>query len=629
VPDQSVQNLPLPPSLPAPPPPSRRIEDYALIGDCETAALVGLDGSIDWLCWPRFDSPACFASLLGDTENGRWLIAPSAAEVKVTRRYRPGTLILETEFETATGVVKVIDFMPVRTHTSRLYRIVEGVRGRVEMRLELIMRFDYGISVPWASQLDGEEGMSFVVGPNRVLLRSPVAVRGEDRKTIGSFDVGAGEQYNFELTYGLSYLDAPDAGDAEHDLNDLEQRWRKWSGECVAAAPWSEVVRRSLITLKALTYQQTGGIVAAPTTSLPEWLGGERNWDYRYCWLRDATLSLTALMAAGYYREARAWRAWLVRAVAGDASQIQIMYGIGGERQLDERVVHGLPGFEHSIPVRIGNQASTQLQLDVYGELMDALHQCRKYDLNSNSPEDPQADEASWRVQLAVLEHLEDVWQEPDEGIWEVRGGRQQFTYSKVMAWVAFDRAIKSVELFGFEGPVDHWRELRDTIHAQVCARGFNPHRNSFVQAYGSDALDASLLLIAQVGFLPASDPRIVGTVAAIEKELVINGFVVRYLTHETADGLPPGEGAFLACSFWLADNLAMQGRLDEARELFERLIAISNDVGLLAEEYDPKACCQLGNFPQAFSHVALIHTALNLVHAAAEKPMPAESRGK
>jgi GH15 family glucan-1,4-alpha-glucosidase len=607
--------------------PPRRIEDYALIGDCETAALVCNDGSIDWLCWPRFDSPACLAALLGNADNGRWLIAPRAPGCKVKRQYRAGTLILETEFETEHGAVKVIDFMPVRTDTSRLFRIVQGVRGEVEMLFELSLRFDYGVSVPWASRRADHTGMDYIVGPNRVALRTPLPVHGEGSKTVCRFTVGAHDSYCFELSYGLSHLPVPEAGNGPRALRDLEERWQRWSQRCVGAGPWSDAVRRSLITLKGLTYQQTGGIVAAPTTSLPEWLGGERNWDYRYCWLRDATLSLTALMAAGYYDEARAWRAWLVRAVAGDASQIQIMYGIAGERQLDERVIAALPGFAQSRPVRIGNQASTQLQLDVYGELMDALHQCRKYDLSTDEPHELGTDEATWQVQLEILEHLEDVWQEPDEGIWEVRGGRRQFTYSKVMAWVAFDRAIKSVEMFGFEGPVERWRELRDTIHRQVCERGFNAQRNSFVQSYGSDALDASLLLITLVGFLPPDDARIVGTVSAIERELVVDGFVVRYLTQQSTDGLPPGEGAFLACSFWLADNLALQGRMDEARTLFERLLTVRNDVGLLAEEYDPLARVQLGNFPQAFSHVALIHTALNLVQAGSTEGSPAEAR--
>ena len=607
----------------------RRIEDYAMIGDCHSAALSCNNGSIDWLCWPRFDSPACFAALLGTPDNGRWLIAPTGAQTHMSRQYRAGTLILETQFETATGSVLLTDFMPLRGDAPRLMRTVTGLSGTVEMHLELVLRFDYGISVPWATQLpdDAGEGMSFIVGPNRVVLRSPFPVHGEHHKTVATFKVEAGQSLSFELNYSESHLPMPARADTTEALLLLEPRWRAWSSRCHHAGKWSEAVERSLIVLKALIYEPTGGIVAAPTTSLPESLGGTRNWDYRFCWLRDATLTLTALMLAGFYAEARAWRAWLVRAIAGDASQLQIMYGISGERQLDEREIGALPGFGHSRPVRVGNQASNQLQLDVYGELMDALYQCRKMALPNDQSEDFGSDDSIWHLQCAMLAHLETVWQHPDEGIWEVRGGRQHFTYSKVMAWVAFDRAVKSVENFGVEGPVEHWRTVRDAIHHQVCERGFHLQRNSFVQSYSSDSLDASLLHIPLVGFLPADDPRVIATVAAIERELVVDGFVMRYLSHEVRDGLPGGEGAFLACSFWFADNLALQGRLEEANRLFERLLAVSNDVGLLAEEFDPVAGQQLGNFPQAFSHVALIHTAFNLLRAQQSEPMPAEMR--
>ena len=602
------------------PAPERRIEDYALIGDCHSAALSSKTGSIDWLCWPRFDSPACLAGLLGGPENGRWLIAPTASsstapEPRVTRRYRAGTLILETQFECADGTVLVTDFMPRRSDAPRLLRTVTGVSGKVAMRLELVLRFDYGISVPWATQLpEGEgNGMRFIVGPNRVVLRSPIPVHGEHHRTVADFEVAAGQSLSFELSYSESHLPMPPACDAIQCLLEIEPLWRAWAGRCHDAGKWAIPVQRSLIVLKALIYEPTGGIVAAPTTSLPEALGGTRNWDYRYCWLRDATLTLTALMLAGFYDEAHAWRAWLVRAIAGDASQLQIMYGISGERQLDEREIDALPGFANSKPVRIGNQAADQLQLDVYGELMDALYQCRRMELPNDQVKDFGSDDSIWHLQCAMLAHLESVWQQPDEGIWEVRGGRQHFTYSKVMAWVAFDRAVKSVEHFGLEGPLDRWREIRDTIHQQVCEQGFNPQRNSFVQSYGSESLDASLLHIPLVGFLPPDDPRVVATVAAIERELVVDGLVMRYLSHEVKDGLPAGEGAFLACSFWLADNLALQGRITEATRLFEQLLSVANDVGLLAEEFDPKAQQQLGNFPQAFSHLALIGTALVL----------------
>jgi GH15 family glucan-1,4-alpha-glucosidase len=589
-----------------------RIEDYAMIGDCQTAALVGRDGSIDWLCWPRFDSAACFAALLGDESNGRWRIAPVDPHPKVRRRYHEGTLILETEFETAAGTVAVIDFMPVRESVSDLVRLVVGRRGRVAMDMELVLRFDYGASVPWVTRLpDGWHGVRAVAGPDMTVLRSTVPVKGIEMKTRARFEVGAGETVSFVLTHSPSHLDLPAPINPAAALERTTQFWKDWSGKSTATGAWSDAVQRSLITLKALIYEPTGGMVAAPTTSLPEQLGGVRNWDYRFCWLRDATLTLLALMNAGYYDEASAWREWLVRAVAGSPEQAQIMYGLAGERRLPEMTLGWLKGYEGAAPVRIGNAAAEQLQLDVYGEVMDALHQARKGGVA--------AFDAAWNVQCKLTEHLEKVWSEPDEGLWEVRSGRRHFTYSKIMAWVALDRAIKGVEMFGQSGPLDRWREVRRRIHEDVCAHGFDPKLNSFVQDYASSELDASLLLIPLTGFLPAADPRVLGTVEAVQRYLVSDGLVLRYSTHRARDGLPPGEGAFLACSFWLADNLALQERWDEATEMFERLLALRNDVGLLAEEYDPRTRRMTGNFPQAFSHVALVNTAYNL--AAREKP--------
>jgi GH15 family glucan-1,4-alpha-glucosidase len=593
-----------------------RIEDYALIGDCQTAALVGRNGSIDWLCWPRFDSGACFASLLGKPEHGRWKIAPQGSS-KATRSYREDTLILETEFETAEGAVTLIDFMPLRQRESDLVRLVVGRRGRVAMEMELILRFDYGASVPWVTRLPDGDGIRAVVGPDMVVLRAPVPLRGKDLTTVARFEVAAGEKVPFVLTYCPSHLSAPRRVDPAQCLAETEKFWTQWCQRCEIGGEWAGAVRRSLITLKALTYAPTGGLVAAPTTSLPEQLGGVRNWDYRFCWLRDATLTLLALMGSGYVEEAAAWREWLVRAVAGAPSQMQIMYGIAGERRLPEWEVGWLPGYEGSAPVRVGNAAAGQLQLDVYGEVMDVLHQGRKAGLETHLP--------GWDLQRALLEHLEKVWQEKDEGMWEVRGRRRHFTYSKVMCWVAFDRAVKAVEQFGRTGPVQRWRELRQQIHDDVCKRGFRKSLGSFVQSYGSSALDASLLLIANTGFLPPTDPRVVTTVEAIQRDLSVDGFVLRYRTRRSVDGLPPGEGVFLACSFWLADALCMLGRWDEARTLFERLLRLRNDVGLLAEEYDPASGRHLGNFPQAFSHVALINTALNL--SAHKKP--AEQRAE
>jgi len=596
---------------------SCRIEDYALIGDCEAAALVGRDGSIDWLCWPRFDSDACFAALLGSSDNGRWRIAPCDEGVRVTRRYRPNTLILETRFESRDGAATLIDFMPIRAGNSSVVRIVVGERGRITMRSEVVLRFGYGAIVPWVTRLvDGT--LRAIAGPDMVVLRTPVALTGQNMRTVGEFEVVAGENVPFVLSYASSHLPPPGPLDPRASLDATEAFWTEWSGRCPPAGHCSEAVVRSLITLKACTYLPTGAIVAAPTTSLPEQLGGTRNWDYRFCWLRDATLILLALVHAGYSEEAYAWREWLLRAVAGSPGQVQIMYGIAGERRLSEWEVPWLPGYEGSKPVRIGNAASGQLQLDVFGELTDALYQARFHGLVA-------ADPSAWALQQAALVHLERIWSNPDEGIWEVRGGPQHFTYSKVMCWVAFDRAISSTEQFGLEGPVDHWREVRATIHADVCQRGFDAELGTFVQSYGSKQLDASLLQLPLVGFLPAQDPRVRGTVAAIEKRLLVDGFVMRYDGGKTGDGLPPGEGAFLACSFWLVDAYVLQGRHAEARRLFDRLLALRNDVGLLSEEYDPVAKRLVGNFPQAFSHVGLINSAFNLTRL--EKP--AEQRAR
>ena len=580
-----------------------RIEDYALIGNCETAALVGRDGSLDWLCVPRFDSPACFAALLGTRDHGRWSIAPAGDVLAIRRRYRDDTLVLETEYETADGVVKLIDFMPLGSEGPVVVRIVEGRSGRVPMRMELIIRFEYGARIPWVTRVDG--GLLAVAGPDALRVRTPVEMRGEDLTTVADFAVGEGERVPFTLRWHPSYGEMPDDRDPDAELERTERGWREWAGRCRYAGEWREAVVRSFITLKALTDARTGGIVAVVTTSLPELLGGVRNWDYRYCWLRDATFTLYALMTGGYVEEARAWRTWLLRAVAGAPAQAQIMYGIGGERRLPELTLDHLPGYEGARPVRIGNAASTQFQLDIYGEVLDTMHLARR----AHVP----PDETAWHVERVLVDFVEKVWQEPDDGIWEVRGPRRHFTHSKVMAWVAIDRAIKGVERFGLDGPTGRWRELRDRIHTEACERGFDRERGTFVQYYGAAVTDASLLMIPQVGFLPASDPRVLGTVKAIEKELLHDGFVHRYPTHPDVDGLPPGEGAFLACTFWLADNLALQGRREEAREIFERLTGLRNDVGLLAEQYDPSHRRLLGNFPQAFSHVALINTARNL----------------
>jgi GH15 family glucan-1,4-alpha-glucosidase len=597
-----------------------RIEDYALISDCETGALVSRDGSIDWLCFPRFDSGACFAALLGGPEHGRWRVAPAAGSYQTRRCYRGDTLILETEFETANGVVTVLDFMPPRDACPDLVRMVVGRRGRVVMRTELVLRFEYGSIVPWVSRVEGGV-LRAIAGPDMVVLRTAVPLRGEGLTTIGEFDVAAGETAAFVLTYGPSHRPLPGETDPVAALADTEAFWQEWAGRCTYRGEWRDAVMRSLLTLKALTYQPTGGIVAAPTTSLPEQVGGPRNWDYRYCWLRDATITLLSLMNAGYYDEASAWRDWLLRAAAGSPSQLQIMYGLAGERYLHEHELPWLPGYEGSAPVRVGNAAHDQLQLDVFGEVMDALHHARVGGMEGTVDE--------WRLQQALVRYLASVWDQPDEGIWEVRGGRQQFTYSKVMAWVAVDRAIKGAEQFGLDGPLGRWRALRQQIHDDVCTRGFDRGDGTFVQAYGSKQLDASLLLIPLVGFLPPSDPRVCGTVAAIERRLTIDGLVLRYDTAATADGLPAGEGAFLACSFWLANDLFLVGRRDDARRLFERLLDLRNDVGLLAEEYHPQARRQLGNFPQAFSHVALVDAAFTLSREGEAGAGPVEQRAE
>ena len=594
------------------------IESYALIGDCETAALVGNDGSIDWLCWPRFDSGACFAALLGEPEHGRWLIGPAGGMLATRRQYREGTMILETDFETPEGRATLIDFMPLRGSCSDLVRMVVGREGRVEMRMELILRFHYGSIVPWVTSLDGT--IQAIAGPDMVVLKTEVPTHGEGLTTVAEFAVAAGQTATFVLTYAPSHLPPPIGVNPEKALRDTETFWREWTARSQYRGEWPDAVGRSLLTLKALTYRPTGGIVAAPTTSLPEHIGGTRNWDYRFCWLRDATLTLLTLMDAGYYDEAEAWRDWLLRAIAGSPAQVQIMYGLGGERHLREWDVSWLPGYEQSRPVRIGNAASDQLQHDVFGEVLDALYHGRRGGLP--------ASEDGWHLQRALVAHLEGVWAQPDYGIWEVRGDRQHFTHSKVMAWVALDRAVKGVEEFGLEGPLERWRGLRAHIHDEICRYAFDPDLGAFTQAYGSKQLDASLLLLPLVGFLPPIDERVRGTVEAIERRLMVDGLVLRYDTKGTDDGLPPGEGAFLACSFWLADNFVLLGRTDDARRLFERLLSLRNDVGLLAEEYDPRLKRQVGNFPQAFSHLALVDTALNLARGrVAEPERPAEQR--
>jgi GH15 family glucan-1,4-alpha-glucosidase len=599
---------------------SCKIEDYGLIGDCETAALVGRDGSIDWLCWPTFDSDACFAALLGTPKHGRWRIAPAEDVIKSSRRYWDNTLILETRFETANGTIALIDFMPPRGKASDVVRLVRGVSGRVKLRMELVIRFGFGADIPWVRRTD-DGALLAICGPDMTVLRTPVETRGEDMTTVADFEVSAGETIPFVLTYGSSHLPVPAPIDPAQALQDTEDFWTEWCSRCTYEGDFSDLVMRSLLTLKALTYAPTGGIVAAPTTSLPEKLGGARNWDYRFCWLRDATFTLLALMNSGYTEEASAWHSWLLRAAAGTPANMQIMYGIKGERRLLEWVAGWLPGYEGAQPVRIGNAAHAQLQLDVYGELIDAFHQSRvaKLDL----------DEGTWDLECKVLEHLEEVWDRPDQGIWEIRGDGRHYVSSKVMTWVAFDRGIKSAEEFGFEAPLDRWRQLRDTIHRDVCEKGFDPGQNAFVESYGSKVLDASILLLPSVGFLEASDPRVRGTIAAIEKYLMRDGYVLRHDPRRVTDEQEPIEGAFLACSLWLADAYVLAGDIAKAQALFDRVVAVANDLGLLAEEFDSGEGRQTGNFPQALTHIALINTAHNLSDAKKPVEKPVMQRSK
>jgi GH15 family glucan-1,4-alpha-glucosidase len=583
-----------------------KIEDYAFLSDTQTGALVSRDGCVDWLCFPRFDSAACFASLLGEKKNGHWSFSPTDKIDKVSRRYRGDTLIVETDIETASGAVRLIDFMPPRGKNPDLIRIIEGLRGEVRMQMELIIRFEYGLIVPWVRT--AHDGLEAIAGPDGLILRTPIETRGEDLTTVAEFTVKKGERVPFVLTWFESHEEPPRAINPEHALRETENYWTEWSKRCCHEGPWAEAVMRSLITLKGLTYAPTGGIVAAATTSLPEEIGGVRNWDYRICWLRDATFTLYALMQAGYGDEAKSWREWLLRAIAGSASQMQIMYGVRGERRLEEYEIPWLAGYENSKPVRVGNAASRQFQLDVYGEVLGAMHYAHEAGIENR--------EADWRLQVELVKFLESNWDQPDEGIWEVRGGRKHFTHSKMMAWLAFDRAVKLVEKCGCSGDqhVERWKKIRDQIHAQVCERGYDAGKKAFTQVYGSDALDASLLMMPLVGFLPATDERVRGTIKAIERELMRDGFVLRYRPEEErVDGLPGGEGVFLPCSFWFANCLHLIGRKAEARELFERLLGLRNDLGLLSEEYDPIARRQLGNFPQAFTHVALVNTARTL----------------
>jgi GH15 family glucan-1,4-alpha-glucosidase len=594
-----------------------KIEDYGLIGDCETAALVGRDGSIDWLCWPAFDSDACFAALLGTPKQGRWLIAPVQDVTKTSRRYWDNTLILETRFETAGGVVAVIDFMPPRGKASDIVRLVRGVSGRVALRMELVIRFGFGVDIPWVKRTD--DGVLLAIcGPDMTVLRTPVQMRGENMTTVADFEVGEGETIPFVMTYGPSHLTLPEPINPAQALQDTEDFWTEWSSRCTYEGDCRDLVMRSLITLKALTFDPSGGIVAAPTTSLPEKLGGDMNWDYRFCWLRDATFTLLALMNSGYTEEASSWHNWLLRAVAGAPANMQIMYGIMGQRRLLEWEADWLPGYEGAKPVRIGNAAHAQLQLDVYGELIDAFHQARVAKLK--------LDDGSWDLECAVLDHLAEVWDHPDNGIWEMRGAGKHYVSSKVMTWVGFDRAIKSAEQFGFKAPLDRWRALRDTIHREVCEKGFDRTQNTFVESYGSHLLDASILLLPAVGFLPGSDPRVRGTIAAMEKYMMRDGFVLRHDPRAVSDEAQPiEEGAFLACSLWLADAYVLTGEIAKAQAIFDRVVAIANDLGLLAEEYDPRAGRQTGNFPQALTHIAVINTAHNLSDA----KKPAMQRSK
>jgi GH15 family glucan-1,4-alpha-glucosidase len=599
---------------------SEKIEDYALIGDCETAALVGRNGSIDWLCWPAFDSDACFAAILGAPKNGRWLVAPSDDATAISRRYLGDTLILETRFETKDGTVALIDFMPPRGKASDIVRLVRGLAGTVKMRMELVIRFGFGVDIPWVRRID--HSLLAVAGQDMTVLRTPVETRGQDLTTVADFEVKAGETVPFVLTYGPSHLNPPAPIDPEIALQETAKFWQEWSSRSRHDGEYRDLVMRSLITLKALTFGPTGGIVAAPTTSLPEKLGGARNWDYRFCWLRDATFTLLALMNSGYTEEASAWHNWLLRAAAGSPANMQIMYGIWGQRRLLEWEAGWLDGYEGAQPVRVGNAAHAQLQLDVYGELIDAFHQSRMAKLKLD-------DQATWALECAVLQHLAEVWDQPDHGIWERRGEPRHYVFSKVMTWVAFDRGIKSAEAFGFKAPLLHWRALREAIHRDVCNRGFDAEENAFVESYGSKLLDASVLLLPAVGFLPADDPRIRGTIAAVEKHMMRDGFVLRHDPREISGEKQPIEGAFLACTLWLADAHVLAGDLDKAQALFDRVAALANDVGLLAEEYDSVARRQTGNFPQALTHIALINTAHNLSAARHASEKPAMQRSK
>jgi GH15 family glucan-1,4-alpha-glucosidase len=580
-----------------------RIEDYGFLSDTETAALVSRDGSIDWLCMPRFDSGACFARLLGTAENGYWKISPKGEVLKTSRRYRGDTLILEMEFETAEGCVRLTDCMPLRDEYPDIVRTVEGVRGQVEMEMCLVLRFDYGRLVPWVQRVNG--GITAMAGPDAIILRSDVELRGQELSTVANFFIRAGESKAFVLTWYPSHKPPPEAENSAESLRRTEEYWKKWANHSKPAEEWRDAVVRSLLVLKGLTYAPTGGIVAAATTSLPEQVGGTRNWDYRFCWLRDATFTLYALLDAGYKREAAAWRNWLLRAVAGSPAQMQTLYGAAGERPSLEYELSYLSGHAGSKPVRVGNAAAQQFQLDVYGEVLDVMHQTRQLGLA--------VDPNEWQLERCLVKFVAEHWQEPDKGIWEVRGPPRHFTHSKILAWVAMDRAVQACEKFGLDGHLEEWRAVRDRIHAEVCARGYNQKLGAFVQSLDSDKLDASLLMMPLVGFLPASDPRVLSTIAAIEKNLMSGGFVLRYHTDTEVDGLPQGEGAFLPCSFWLVDCMNLSGRYDEAREMFERLLSLRNDLGLLSEEYDPRTQSLVGNFPQAFSHVALLNSAANL----------------
>jgi GH15 family glucan-1,4-alpha-glucosidase len=579
---------------------SEPIESYALLGDMQTAALVSQTGSIDWLCVPRFDSPACFAALLGNEDNGFWRLAPKGAGRCTRRSYDGDTLVLHTDWETDGGAVRVIDFMPLRGEAPDVVRIVEGLSGSVEMSCAIRIRFDYGALMPWVRRIDG--GFSATGGPDSVYLRTPVRLEGRDYTHTATFTVGEGERVPFVLTWQSSSRPAPDQIDPESALEQALGYWRNWSSHCTYDGEWRDAVMRSIITLKALIYQPTGAVVAAATTSLPEALGGDRNWDYRYCWLRDASMMLQGMVYNGHLDEARAWRAWLLRAIGGDPKKLRIMYGLGGERRLAEQEVNHLSGYADSRPVRIGNAASEQRQLDVYGEVLDALHLDRASGLS--------AEDGAWEMQRGLIDYLESIWAEPDSGLWEVRGDPKHYVHSKVMAWVGFDRAVRAVEEFGLDGPVARWREVRDEIHAQVCDEGFDKKRNTFTQYYGSKALDAATLLIPQVGFLPGDDPRILGTIDAVQKDLLVDGFLLRYDNDDANDGFDSEEASFVVCTIWLADTLHLAGRKDEAREVFERVLGVRNDVGLLAEEYDPRKKRQLGNVPQAYSHVGLVNTA-------------------